>query len=629
MTKRQAITAALLTFCMMTGSAQAYFRDSVYIPDIETFMQIGSNGGPQVSAAGNVICFTSAMSGVGQVYRLRDNGWPEQLTYFTDGVDFYALSHDGRWIIVGADWGGSEETNLHLVEVATGRTEPLTNVKDVQIADPVWSYDNRRIYYRTNEANGKDFHIYEMDVVTRATRPILAQEGYHSPQVVARNGRYLVAARYPSNVNSDLYLVDLTSGVSEHLTPHEGNALFSAYEFTPDYSALYIISNNNKEGIGRRAKLDLKSKAITEMDPGTRWEAEGMTFSEDMSRMAWIVNEDGYGRLHLWDLAANAELPAPPVDGLVSGGMFMGNDTFIFSFNGPDSPPDCWRWEIGAKKLTQLTFAVTAGIDRRIFVKPELVRFPSFDGLEISGFLYLPPGAKKGDRVPFIISAHGGPESQFRPDFIRNFQYFALNGFGIFALNPRGSSGYGRDFLDMDNYKDRWKSVKDYETATRWLAEQGYADPKRIAITGGSYGGYMTLACITANPDLYAAACDQVGIANFVTFLKNTAPYRRHLRESEYGPLADSAFLWEISPLAQVDKIRTPLLIVHGENDPRVPVGEARQMARAIAARGGIVDTLIFPDEGHGVAKRPNVLVTYRRIVDFFKKYLLAPSPEN
>jgi dipeptidyl aminopeptidase/acylaminoacyl peptidase len=228
-----------------------------------------------------------------------------------------------------------------------------------------------------------------------------------------------------------------------------------------------------------------------------------------------------------------------------------------------------------------------------------------------------------------IMSAHGGPESQFRPSFVRSFQYYALNGFGVFALNPRGSSGYGRDFLDMDNYKDRWKSVKDYETATRWLADQGYADPAKIAITGGSYGGYMTLACITAAPDLYAAACDQVGIANFVTFLKNTADYRRYLRESEYGPLSDSAFLWEISPVAQVDKVKAPLLIIHGENDPRVPVGEARQMAKAISERGGVVDTLIFPDEGHGVAKRPNMLVAYRRIVDFFKKYLQTERAEN
>lgn len=626
---RQMIGAVCILALALAAPAAAKFTDSLYIPDIETFLQIGSNGSPQVAQEGAVICFTSPMSGVTQVYRLRDNGWPEQLTFFPDGVDFYTMSQNGQWIIAGAAWGGSEETNLHLVEVATGRTEPLTDVKDVQIADPLWSYDNTKIYYRTNEANGKDFHIYEMDIVTRDKRPILAQEGYHSPQIISKDGQWLVVGKYPSNVDSDLYLVNLKSGAVDHLTPHEGNALLSSYAFALDNSFIYVVTNLNKEGIGRRARLDLKGKKFSFLDKDTKWEVEGMTFTDDMSRMAWIVNEDGYGRLHIWDMKSNTELPAPPLDGLVDGGSFAGNDAVVISFNSAANPADCWRWDISTQKLTQLTFAVSAGIDRNIFVKPELVRFPSFDGLEISGFLYMPPGAKKGDKVPFIVSAHGGPESQFRPVFIRNFQYFALNGFGILALNPRGSSGYGRDFLDMDNYKDRWKSVKDYETATRWLSRQGYADSAKIAITGGSYGGYMTLACITANPELYAAACDNVGIANFVTFLKNTAAYRRHLRESEYGPLSDSAFLWEISPVAQVDKVKTPLMIVHGENDPRVPVGEARQMAKAISERGGIVDTLIFPDEGHGVAKRPNTMIMYRRIVDFFKKYLLAPPPEN
>ena len=379
----------------------------------------------------------------------------------------------------------------------------------------------------------------------------------------------------------------------------------------------------------RRATIDLAAQMLSYLDEGTKWDVEGMSFSDDMSRMGWLVNEDGYGRIHLWDMTNNVALPAPALEGVIDGGKFIGNDAVLISYNSATNPSDCWRWDIKTSKLTQLTYAVSAGIDRSIFVKPELLKFPSFDGLQISGFLLMPPGKKKGDKVPMIISAHGGPESQYRPTFARSFQYYALNGFAVFALNPRGSSGYGRDFLDMDNYKDRWKSVKDYEAATKWLASEGYADPARIAITGGSYGGYMTLACITATPDLYAAACDQVGIANFVTFLKNTAAYRRHLREAEYGPLSDSAFLWEISPLAQVDRVKAPLLIIHGENDPRVPVGEARQMAKAISERGGIVDTLIFPDEGHGVAKRPNQLIQYRRIVDFFKKYLLAPPPEN
>ncbi|HEX9750679.1 MAG TPA: S9 family peptidase [candidate division Zixibacteria bacterium] len=607
---------------LSAGASWGYFVDTAYVPDIETFMQIGGNSSLQVSRDGSVRCFSSAMSGVSQAYRLDANGWPVQLTFFTDGISFYALSHDGKWAIVGAAVGGSEQTNLYLLEVATGRIEPVTDLDDVQIASVLWSNDDRHIYYRSNEVNKKDFHAYEMNLATRKVRPVFVQEGYNGPSLITPDDKRLVTFRYNSNVDNELYLVNLADGSVDPLTPHEGNQMFEPGGFSVDMNTLYIVTNANDDGIMRRATLDVGTKQITFLDAASPWEVEGLTLSDDTKTLAWTVNEKGYSRLKLWDLTADRELPLPPLDGLISGVDFAGNDAVSFTFTSAARPPDCWIWNLRTQKLQQLTQAVNAGIDASIFVEPELVTFPSFDGLEISAFLFMPPGAKKGDRVPFIVHCHGGPESQFRPTFIRNFQYFALNGFGLLAVNPRGSSGYGREFQDMDNYKDRHKSVKDYEFATRWIVEQGYAHPDKVGVSGGSYGGYMTLACLTTNPELYAAGVDLVGIANFYTFLKNTADYRRGLRESEYGPMSDSAFLMEISPVSHVDRIAAPLFIIHGENDPRVPVGEARQMAAAIAQRGGIVDTLIFPDEGHGVAKRENILVAYRRIVDFFRQHL-------
>jgi dipeptidyl aminopeptidase/acylaminoacyl peptidase len=197
-----------------------------------------------------------------------------------------------------------------------------------------------------------------------------------------------------------------------------------------------------------------------------------------------------------------------------------------------------------------------------------------------------------------------------------------LNGYGILAPNVRGSSGYGRDYMAMDNYKKRTESVKDAGAAARWLVDKGYTDPDHLAVKGASYGGFMTLACLTEFPQLFAAGIDEVGIANFVTFLENTAEYRRALREAEYGPLDDRGFLEEISPLTHVDRITAPLLVIHGENDPRVPVGEARQIASAIEARGGTVESLIFPDEGHGVSKLSNRLQSYRKMVEFLDRHI-------
>jgi dipeptidyl aminopeptidase/acylaminoacyl peptidase len=304
----------------------------------------------------------------------------------------------------------------------------------------------------------------------------------------------------------------------------------------------------------------------------------------------------------------------------------------IISFNGPTRAPDVWSWNPYTEELTQLTFSSYAGIDREIFSEPSLVKFESFDGLEVPAFMYLPPNYKEGESIPFIIHAHGGPEGQFQPYFQRNIQYLILNGYGLMAVNPRGSSGYGLEYLNMDNYKNRKHSLMDYKAAVDWLIDKGYTEQGMIGIRGGSYGGYVVLGMITEYPDLFSAAVDVVGIANFETFLKNTADYRRALRESEYGPLSDPEFLREVSPIHKAHLIKTPLLVVHGENDPRVPVSEARQIIAAVGDNGGIVDSLIFPDEGHGASKRVNIIAEYRKQVEFFDrnlKKLTVEEPEG
>ena len=253
-------------------------------------------------------------------------------------------------------------------------------------------------------------------------------------------------------------------------------------------------------------------------------------------------------------------------------------------------------------------------------MSPSLIHYKSFDGLGIPALLYVPRGWN-GEPIPFIMDIHGGPEGQARPVFSRHFQYLLLKGYGIFVPNVRGSSGYGRDYIKLDDYKNRKDSIRDIYEGAKWLKDHGYTRFGKIGIKGASYGGYATLASLVEYPDVFGAGIDDVGIANFVTFLTNTAPYRRALREAEYGPLSDEAFLLSISPITEVDKIKAPL-IVHGANDPRVPVGEARQMAEAIRARGGVVDTLMFADEGHGAAKFSNRLVYYRTMAEFLDSHL-------
>ena len=625
----------LLTSVMIAASARAQSTTPpVSAPDIDAFMQIGAAGSPQLTPDGRVLFFTSASTGVNQIYRLdaRDR-WPYQLTVFTDGVDFFNLSPDGKTIVCGVSHGGDENSQLWSIDAASGRTLALTNQPKVQHGGAVFSPDSRTIYFRSNEQNGKDFYVYRMDLASGRKSLLLSMEGSNSPGDVSDDGKWLLVTHNASNVASNVYLVDTARGHPTELIPHQGEVLYEAAQFDASGKSVFVISNGNPEGLLRRGVVPVDTKKISFIDTAGPWEVQAMGVSPDRRVMGWTVNEDGYVRLYLRDLMADRDLPAPPVDGLVGSFAFTrGGSQVAFDFSSASSTTDIWMWDWSAPSLDKMTFSTYAGIDPSTFVTPKLVRYASFDGTEIPAFMYLPPNYKAGKPVPFVIHMHGGPESQFQPGFVRHFQYLLLSGYGILAPNVRGSSGYGKAYVDKDNYKNRLDSVKDLKAGADYLIQQGYSAPGMLAVKGASYGGYMTLAAITEYPTVFSAAVDEVGIANFVTFLENTAAYRRALRESEYGPLTDRAFLESISPIEKVSQIKTPLLIVHGTNDPRVPIGEARQMAVAIKSQGGVVDTLVFADEGHGVSRRPNILIYYRKMVEFLDQYLkrdLRPAKEG
>jgi dipeptidyl aminopeptidase/acylaminoacyl peptidase len=449
--------------------------------------------------------------------------------------------------------------------------------------------------------------------------------GWNFVNGLSQDGSLLIISNLTSNVANDLYLLDLNTGDYEKLTEDDGNVWYDSPTLMPDNKTIWLTCNGNEDGIARLAKMTVGTSEPEYVDDGwidQKWEIAGLTFSRDYQLMAALVNEDGYQRLKIREVESGQELPSPPLDGMVTRVVFDKNGSAVLSFQGPTRAPDVWRWNPYATDLKQLTFAIYAGIDRTMFRDPKLIHYKTFDGLEIPAFLYLPPDYKEGELIPFIVNAHGGPESQFQPLFQRNIQYLMLNGYGILAPNPRGSSGYGRDYMNLDNYKNRKHSLQDYKAAVDWLFENGYTRQGMIGIRGGSYGGYVVLGMITEYPDLFSAAVDNVGIANFKTFLQNTKPYRRYVRETEYGPLSDPEFLDSVSPIHKAHLIKTPLQVIHGENDPRVPVGEARQIIAAINERGGVVDSLIFPDEGHGASKRHNVIAQYRKQVEFFDRQL-------
>ncbi|HDL02057.1 MAG TPA: S9 family peptidase, partial [candidate division Zixibacteria bacterium] len=590
-----------------------------YVPDIGTFLQIGANIPEGISWEGDKVFFKSSASGASQIYRLTKDGWPYQLTTFEDGIDYFVLSYNSQMAIVGASVGGSEQSQLYLMDTETGRVLKLTDFSDVQIGSVTWARDDKSIYYRSNEENKRDFFLYQMDILTGKSKKIFDNPGYNAIADISQDGKTMIVANYTSNVNNNLLILDLTTDKFEVLNDDKGDVLYGSPTLMPDNKTIWLVCNGNDDGVARVAQMTIGSSKVEYINDGwidPKWEVEYIAFSRDYKTMGAQINEEGYNRLKIRDVYSKKELPSPPLNGMLG---FSGADKYgniLLSFSGPTQAPDCWLWNPHTEKLKQLTFSIYAGIDRKIFTEPKLIKYKSFDGLEIPAFLYL-PADYDGKPIPFIVSAHGGPESQFQPRFIRNYQYFMLNGFGIISPNPRGSSGYGREYQNLDNYKLRKNSLKDYKAAVDYLIANNFTQKGMIGIRGGSYGGYVVLGMITEYPNLFDAAIDVVGIANFKSFLQNTKPYRRALRESEYGPLSDPDFLDSISPIHKANLIKTPLFVIHGENDPRVPVGEARQIIKAVKDNNGIVESLIFPDEGHGARKRVNVINSYRRQVEF------------
>jgi len=624
------------------------------MPDIGTFMQIGSSSLSAVDWETGTMYFTSGMSGKNQVYRyMGDDEWPWQLSLFDDGINNFYLSESGKWGIIRASVGGSEQGQLYLMNMADGAIDSLTHTeldttlvahidstdgkydttslevrtrpKKIQYGSVVWDHDDENIFFRSDFASPGNFQVYKMNIKTREKTKVFDSPYYDIPASVTPDGSKLFVYALQGNPDNDLYLVDLQTLALDTLTNDSGGQFNYFYpSLMPDGKTVYLVSNYNSDGMPRVAKMTLGSPKLEYIsgwiDP--KWSVDDFGVSRDYKYMYAIVNEEGYSRLRIRNIQTGEEAPQAPLEGMYSAPQFDNKGNIYFTFSGPTYAPDVWKFNLTSKKLDKLTKTMYAGIDRKMFADPKLIKFKSFDGLEIPALLYLPPNYKKGDKIPFLVNAHGGPEGQAQPIFARSYQYFSLNGYGLLRVNPRGSSGYGKEFMGLDDYKNRLNSLKDYKAAVDWLIDENYTKPGKIGIYGGSYGGYVTLGMITEYPDLFSAAIDIVGISNFVSFLENTAPSRRGVREAEYGPLSDRPFLESISPLNKADIVRTPLLVIHGENDPRVPVGEARQMLAAVAKNGTPVDSLIFPDEGHGASKRVNVIAQYRKMVDFFDTYL-------
>lgn len=584
------------------------------------FLNVRTATSPSLSADGSRVAFLYDITGVPQVWSIpRDGGWPEQLTFFTERVQTVAYAPTGSRLLFGMDAGGDERQALFELAPDGSRCEPLATDPGVIHSWGAWSPDGTAIAYAANARDQRFFDIY-IKPLDGPARLVLRHDGTNSVAGWSPDGRALLVARANSNLDNDLFLLDIASASIELLTPHEGEALFHSARFVGN-DELLLVSNRGRDFL-TPARINLRTQALTWL-ADEPWDTEELVASADGRTIAYAVNEAGYGRVTL--LVDGALVP---VDGLPHGvvtGLDLSRDghALVFSLDAATDGVSIWAVTTATGAAQRVTGSSLAGIAAGSLAAPELIHYQTFDGRAIPAFLFRPAGA--AGPLPTIVHVHGGPESQARPRYHPTIQFLAHRGFAVLVPNVRGSTGYGKAYTHLDDVRRRMDAVADLAAAVAWLKESGTARPDAIAVVGGSYGGFMVLAALTTYPELWAAGVNSFGIANFVTLLEHTGPWRRKLREAEYGSLEqDRDFLISISPIEHVDKIVAPLLVLHGANDPRVPIGESEQIVASLRARGRAVEYVRFEDEGHGFVKLPNRLAAAEATAAFLERYLGA-----
>ena len=578
------------------------------------YLKIRGAWGASWSPDGRRVSFLTEITGVPQVWEVPVEGpsWPEQLTFYEDRVSGAEYSPAQNRLLFGMDAGGNERTQLFLLE--DGEVTDLTRAPDAIHYPGGFSPDGERIAYTATRRNGTDFDVFVQEA---GGEPEMVWEvpGYHTVSDWAPDGSFLLVSRHRSNLDNDLYRLDLATGEPMLLTPHEGDARFYGACITPDGGSVYLATDRDGDFM-RLARLDLSTLELTYLTSDD-WDVEVVELSKDGRYLLASRNVEGYSDVLLFS-GEGRRMPDPGIpEGIVGGFEFSPDSRRIaFTLIGPTRNPDVWVLDLPDGEPRQITRSSTAGIPRSVFRRPRLARYPTFDGREIPALFYEP----EDENAPVIINVHGGPESQSRPAFAPVTQYLLHRGYAVFFPNVRGSTGYGKAYTHLDDVELRMDSVRDLAHAAERLREMGH---ERIAVMGGSYGGFMVLAALTEYPELWSAGVDIVGIANLVSFLENTGSYRRALREAEYGSLErDRDFLESMSPIHKAQRIRAPLMVIHGKNDPRVPVGEAEQIVERVRENGGTVEYLLYGDEGHGLAKLKNRLDAYPRIAAFLDAHL-------
>lgn len=604
-----------------TYTAQQFFESTSY--------GVGSPSGFNFSPDGKYVLVNSDATGVFNAYRISvAGGEPVPLTTSSTNATFGAsFFPDDSRVLFTADEGGDELNHLFVMH-KDGTITDLTPGEKVKAGFAGWHADGKTFYVTTNERDSAAFDLYAYDAATYERSRVFTNEGGFSISDVSPDGRWVALSKALSSANSDLYVADLSAagGEPKLMTPHEGNVSYGAYTFTRDSAALIYATNEHGE-FSQAWRYDLASgekSSVVEAD----WDVAFLQYSPTGRYRVSAINEDALTAVTILDQTSGETVT---LDGLPEGSLgsirFDPAETRIaFTLTSDTSPTDIYVADLASGAATRLTKALNPAIDEDDLVTATVARFPSYDGLEIPGILYRPRGASAASPAPAVVLVHGGPGGQSTRGYSAMIQHLVNNGYAVYAINNRGSSGYGKTFFHMDDKRHGDVDLKDVIASKGFLQGLDWVADDRIAVMGGSYGGYMTAAALAFHPEVFDAGINIFGVTNWVRTLKSIPPWWGSFRDALYDEMGDPANDEErhraISPLFHADKITKPMLVVQGANDPRVLQVESDELVAAVRASGVPVEYVLFPDEGHGFRRRENRITASEAYLKFLDEHI-------
>jgi len=594
---------------------------------IEQFLNTVAITGSSFSSDETEILFSSDKSGVFNAYSIPVSGGEEkQLTRSTDN-SIFAISffpEDGRFLY-RSDRGGNEIYHIYMMD-EDGNSTDLTPYEGARAVFYGWSHDLKSFFFGCNKRNPRYMDLYEMNIGTMKPELIYQNDFGLSFGAISNDKKFIAFSKVITEHNSDIYIYDVEKKNLRKITPHEGDINYFPVDFTVDSRELLYLTDENSEFKYLRS-YDLatgESRTVEKAD----WDISYAYLSYGGKYLVVAVNKDARTEIRIYEMPGKrlVELPQLP-EGVISAVNISRSERLMaFYVNSSRSPNNLYVYDFGTGKYRKLTESMNPEIDERDLVEARVVRYRSFDGLEIPAILYTPIGAKQGDKLPALVWVHGGPGGQSRVTYSSLIQYLVNHGYVVLAVNNRGSSGYGKTFFKLDDMKHGEDDLGDCVAAKEYLASLGYVDKTKIGIIGGSYGGYMVLAALTLRPEEFAVGVDLFGISNWIRTLKSIPPWWESFRDALYiemgDPEKDEEYLRRISPLFNADKIVRPLMVLQGANDPRVLKVESDEIVNAARKNGVPVEYIVFEDEGHGFLKKANRIKGYRAIREFLDKYL-------